>query len=89
MITNFKDMGDHYLLNGAKCGFPMHHLTLSLVWAKDEGKNSWTYCRTNGRFSTLKHNKWLVFFNWRIDFDKRKSTQRKLVTKSGLSAPLV
>jgi glutaryl-CoA dehydrogenase len=24
MITNFKDMGDHYLLNGAKCGFRMH-----------------------------------------------------------------
>jgi glutaryl-CoA dehydrogenase len=24
MITNFKDMGDHYLLNGAKCGFQMH-----------------------------------------------------------------
>jgi glutaryl-CoA dehydrogenase len=29
MITNFKDMGDHYLLNGAKCGFQMPLLQIS------------------------------------------------------------
>jgi glutaryl-CoA dehydrogenase len=26
MITNIKDKGDHYVLNGAKCGSAMHHL---------------------------------------------------------------
>jgi alkylation response protein AidB-like acyl-CoA dehydrogenase len=29
MITNFKDMGDHYLLNGAKCGFQMPQISPS------------------------------------------------------------
>jgi alkylation response protein AidB-like acyl-CoA dehydrogenase len=33
MITNFKDMGDHYLLNGAKCGFRMH-LLISLLFGQ-------------------------------------------------------
>jgi glutaryl-CoA dehydrogenase len=35
MITNFKDMGDHYLLNGAKCGF-LPLADIAVVWAKDE-----------------------------------------------------
>jgi glutaryl-CoA dehydrogenase len=34
MITNFKDMGDHYLLNGAKCGFQMPFADIAVVWAK-------------------------------------------------------
>jgi glutaryl-CoA dehydrogenase len=29
MITNFKDMGDHYLLNGAKMWIRMHLLLIS------------------------------------------------------------
>jgi glutaryl-CoA dehydrogenase len=36
MITNFKDMGDHYLLNGAKCGFQCPLADIAVVWAKDE-----------------------------------------------------
>jgi glutaryl-CoA dehydrogenase len=36
MITNFKDMGDHYLLK-AKCGISNAPLQISpFVWAKNE-----------------------------------------------------
>jgi glutaryl-CoA dehydrogenase len=39
MITNFKDMGDHYLLNGAKCGFQMPLLQISPSFGqKKEGR---------------------------------------------------
>ena len=30
METHYKDMGDHYLLNGAKCGLPMLHFVILL-----------------------------------------------------------
>jgi glutaryl-CoA dehydrogenase len=37
MITNFKDMGDHYLLNGAKMWISNAPLSdVAVVWAKDE-----------------------------------------------------
>jgi glutaryl-CoA dehydrogenase len=31
---SFKDMGDHYLLNGAKCGFLMPFADIAVVWQK-------------------------------------------------------
>jgi glutaryl-CoA dehydrogenase len=34
MITNFKDMGDHYLLNGAKMDFNAPFADIAIVWAK-------------------------------------------------------
>lgn len=37
MITNFKDMGDHYLLNGSKMWISNSPFAeLAIVWAKDE-----------------------------------------------------
>jgi glutaryl-CoA dehydrogenase len=42
MITNFKDMGDHYLLNGAKCGFQMHLLLISLLFGQKMKKDEFT-----------------------------------------------
>jgi glutaryl-CoA dehydrogenase len=37
MITRFKDMGDHYLLNGAKMWITNSTIAdISIVWAKDE-----------------------------------------------------
>ncbi len=37
MITNFKDMGDHYLLNGAKMWITNSAIAdVAVVWAKDE-----------------------------------------------------
>ena len=35
MVTNIKDMGDHYLLNGVRCGFQMLPFAdVAVVWAK-------------------------------------------------------
>lgn len=37
MITNFKDQGDHYLLNGAKMWITNSPIAdVAVVWAKDE-----------------------------------------------------
>ena len=37
MVTNFKDMGDHYLLNGAKMWISNAPFAdVAVVWAKDE-----------------------------------------------------
>lgn len=37
MVTNFKDMGDHYLLNGAKMWISNSPISdVAVVWAKDE-----------------------------------------------------
>jgi glutaryl-CoA dehydrogenase len=44
-------MGDHYLLNGAKCGFPCPLADIAVVWAKDETGRIHGNCRAwNGRF---------------------------------------
>ncbi|MFA6945003.1 MAG: acyl-CoA dehydrogenase family protein, partial [Pedobacter sp.] len=38
MITNIKDMGDHYLLNGSKMWISNSpYADIAIVWAKDEG----------------------------------------------------
>jgi glutaryl-CoA dehydrogenase len=34
MITNFKDMGDHYLLNGKNVDFKCPFADIAVVWAK-------------------------------------------------------
>jgi alkylation response protein AidB-like acyl-CoA dehydrogenase len=41
MITNFKDMGDHYLLNGAKMWISMH-LLISLLFGQKMKKDEFT-----------------------------------------------
>jgi glutaryl-CoA dehydrogenase len=54
-------MGDHYLLNGAKCGFQCLLADIAVVWAKDEtGRiHGLIVERVNGRFFYPEtHNKW-------------------------------
>jgi glutaryl-CoA dehydrogenase len=61
MITNFKDMGDHYLLNGAKCGFQMPFADIAVVWAKNEEGRIHGLIVERGMegFTTPEtHNKW-------------------------------
>jgi glutaryl-CoA dehydrogenase len=73
MITNFKDMGDHYLLNGVWIS-NAPFADIAVVWAKDERKNSRTYRRTRyGRFSTPEtHNKWSLISTGELIFDNVK-----------------
>jgi glutaryl-CoA dehydrogenase len=61
MITNFKDMGDHYLLNGAKCGFQMPLLQISPSFGQknEEGIHGLIVERGMEGFTTPEtHNKW-------------------------------
>jgi glutaryl-CoA dehydrogenase len=79
MITNFKDMGDHYLLNGAKMWISNAPFAdIAVVWAKkNEGKDSWLIVeRGMEGFTTPEtHNKWsrasstgeLIFDNVKVE----------------------
>jgi glutaryl-CoA dehydrogenase len=61
MITNFKDMGDHYLLNGAKMWISNAPFAdIAVVWAKDEGRiHGLIVERGMEGFTTPEtHNKW-------------------------------
>jgi alkylation response protein AidB-like acyl-CoA dehydrogenase len=42
MITNFKDMGDHYLLNGAKMWISNAPLLISLLFGQKMKKEEFT-----------------------------------------------
>ena len=95
MTTNFKDMGDHYLLNGAKMWISNAPLAqVAVVWAKsEEGRiHGLVVERGMEGFSTPEtHNKWslrasstgeLIFDNVRVP------KENLLPNKSGLGAPL-
>ena len=95
MITNFKDMGDHYLLNGAKMWISNAPFAdIAIVWAKDEAGRIQGLIVERGMpgFSTPEtHHKWslrasatgeLIFDNVKVPKENR------LPNKSGLSAPL-
>ena len=95
MITNFKDMGDHFLLNGAKLWISNSPFAdIAIVWAKDEkGRiHGLIVERDMEGFSTPEtHNKWslrasatgeLIFNNVKVP------KENLLPNKSGLSAPL-
>jgi glutaryl-CoA dehydrogenase len=62
MVTNFKDMGDHYLLNGAKMWISNAPLAdLAVVWAKNERGRIQGLIVERGMegFTTpVTHNKW-------------------------------
>ena len=62
MTTNFKDMGDHYLLNGAKMWISNSPIAqLAVVWAKNEEGRIHGLIVERGMegFSTPEtHNKW-------------------------------
>jgi glutaryl-CoA dehydrogenase len=55
MITNFKDMGDHYLLNGAKMWISNAPFAdIAVVWQKMKKEDSWFNVERMEGFTTLK-----------------------------------
>ncbi len=95
MITNFKDKGDHYLLNGAKMWIsnaPFAHI--AVVWAKDETGRIHGLIVERGMegFTTPEtHNKWSLRASstGELIFDNVKVPKSNLLpNKSGLGAPL-
>jgi len=95
MVTNFKNKGDHYLLNGAKMWISNAPFAdIAVVWAKDESGRIHGLIVERGMegFSTPEtHNKWslrasatgeLIFNNVKVP------KENLLPGKSGLGAPL-
>lgn len=95
MITNFKDKGDHYLLNGAKMWISNAPFAdIAVVWAKDEkgrihglvverGMEGFTTPETHGKLSLrASATGELVFDNVKVP------KENLLPNKSGLGAPL-
>jgi glutaryl-CoA dehydrogenase len=95
MTTNFKDMGDHYLLNGAKLWISnAPFCNVAVVWAKDETGRIHGLIVERGMegFSTPEtHNKWSLRASatGELIFDNVKVPKENLLpNKSGLGAPL-
>jgi len=95
MITNFKDMGDHFLLNGAKLWISNSPFAdIAIVWAKNEkGRiHGLIVERDMKGFSTPEtHNKWSLRASatGELIFDNVKVPKENLLpNKSGLGAPL-
>jgi len=95
MTTNFKDMGDHYLLNGAKLWISNAPFAqVAVVWAKDESGRIHGLIVERGMegFSTPEtHNKWSLRASstGELIFDNVKVPKENLLpNKSGLGAPL-
>jgi glutaryl-CoA dehydrogenase len=95
MITNYKDMGDHYLLNGAKMWISNAPFAdIAVVWAKDETGRIHGLIVERGMegFSTPEtHNKWSLRASstGELIFDNVKVPKENLLpNKSGLGAPL-
>ena len=95
METNFKDMGDHYLLNGAKMWISNAPFAdIAVVWAKNEegrihgliverGMEGFTTPETHGKWSLrASATGELVFDNVKVP------KENLLPNKSGLGAPL-
>lgn len=95
MLSNFKDEGDHYLLNGAKLWISNAPFAdIAIVWAKNEEGRIHGLIVERGMegFSTPEtHNKWslrasatgeLIFNNVKIP------KENLLPNKNGLGAPL-
>jgi glutaryl-CoA dehydrogenase len=96
MTTHFKDMGDHYLLNGAKMWISNAPFAdVAVVWAKNEegriwgliverGMEGFTTPTTHGKLSLRASD------TGELIFDNVKVPKENLLTeKSGLSAPLL
>ncbi|MFT5217559.1 MAG: glutaryl-CoA dehydrogenase [Glaciecola sp.] len=95
MITNFKDMGDHYLLNGAKMWISNAPFAdIAIVWAKNEEGRIHGLVVERGMegFTTPEtHNKWSLRASstGELIFDNVKVPKENLLpNKSGLGAPL-
>jgi len=95
METNFKDMGDHYLLNGAKMWISNAPFAdIAVVWAKNEegrihgliverGMDGFTTPETHGKWSLR------ASATGELVFDNVKVPKGNLLpNKSGLGAPL-
>ncbi|MCK5400352.1 MAG: acyl-CoA dehydrogenase family protein [Flavobacteriaceae bacterium] len=95
MTTNFKDKGDHYLLNGAKMWISNAPFAqVAVVWAKDESGRVHGLIVERGMegFTTPEtHNKWSLRASatGELIFDNVKVPKENLLpNKSGLGAPL-
>lgn len=95
MVTNFRDMGDHYLLNGAKMWISNATFAqVAVVWAKNEEGRIHGLIVERGMegFSTPEtHNKWSLRASatGELIFDNVKVPKENLLpNKSGLGAPL-
>jgi glutaryl-CoA dehydrogenase len=95
MTTNFKDMGDHYLLNGAKMWISNAPFAqVAVVWAKDESGRIHGLIVERGMegFTTPEtHNKWSLRASstGELIFDNVKVPKENILpNKSGLGAPL-
>src|SRR6187549_2980263 len=96
MVTNFKDMGDHYLLNGAKMWISNSpKADVAVVWAKNEtgrihgliverGMEGFTTPETHGKWSLRAST------TGELVFDNVKVPKENLLPgKNGLGAPLM
>lgn len=95
MITNFKDMGDHYLLNGAKMWISNAPFAdVAVVWAKNEEGRIWGLLVERGMegFSTpTMHGKHSLRASatGELIFENVKVPKENLMPgRSGLGAPL-
>lgn len=96
MVTNFKDAGDHYVLNGAKMWISNSPFAdIAVVWAKSEEGRIHGLIVERGMegFSTPEtHNKWSLRASatGELIFDNVKVPKENLLpNKSGLGAPLM
>ncbi|WP_459212570.1 acyl-CoA dehydrogenase family protein [Aquimarina rhabdastrellae] len=95
MVTNFKDKGDHYLLNGAKMWISNAPFAdVAVVWAKNEEGRIHGLIVERGMegFTTPEtHNKWSLRASatGELIFDNVKVPKENLLPgKNGLGAPL-
>jgi glutaryl-CoA dehydrogenase len=96
MVTNFKDMGDHYLLNGAKMWISNSpQADIAVVWAKNEAGRIHGLIVERGMegFTTPEtHGKWSLRASCtgELVFDNVKVPKENLLPgKSGLGAPMM
>ncbi|RZS97482.1 acyl-CoA dehydrogenase family protein [Cecembia calidifontis] len=96
MVTNFKDMGDHYLLNGAKMWISNSpKADIAVVWAKNESGRIHGLIVERGMegFSTPEtHGKWSLRASatGELVFDNVKVPKENLLPgKNGLGAPMM
>lgn len=96
MVTNFKDMGDHYLLNGAKMWISNSpKADVAVVWAKNEagrihgliverGMPGFTTPETHGKWSLRASTTGELVFT-----DVKVPKENLLPGKNGLGAPMM
>ena len=95
MVTNIKDMGDHYLLNGAKMWISNSPFAdIAVVWAKNEKgriKGVIVEREMDGFTTPETHNKWSLRASatGELVFDNVKVPKENILpNKDGLGAPL-